>query len=295
MSQLPQLNPKRIVFADSLAGVPMMGRIADHFQASAKADLRAEGVEKAAELAALRAQLDALGIQDPLPITCYDSKGREVQDITDPEACFKVTGWDGRHRTEWALEKGLKHVPVRIVTEAEGRSLLEATVVGRRHWTKGQLAWLAVTLNPGVAKNPEGRPKKNSDSVGVSAGSLGQRFGVSADLIDQAVKIWRCFEQVPTLREKHEPGIWVGHGLGAVLAGIPGATTTEGKPRQAISWTTMNGPLATLSRVGTAFDKFSADERDATRDALAAWLRKQPESFRLTFSEAVAQSAEDED
>ena len=289
MTEIRHIHPKRIVFDESLSVVPMLGTIADRFSAAAKADLRAEGAALTAELSALHGELDAHGIREPIPVTFMveKKKGHKPR--------HWVRGWDGRHRTGWALSKDLKTVPVRVVTEAEGRALLEATVIGRRHWTKGQRAWLAVTLNPIVCKQAEGRPKKNSDSVGVSAEQLGSRFGVGPDLIGQAVKIYRCFEQLSTLREKHEPGIWLGHGLGAVLAGIPGAMATEDKPKKAVSWTTMQGPLKTLNRVAGSFSKWSADEKECARDAFANWLKALPADFRLTLTEAVAQSSEGED
>ena len=296
MNEIKRINPKLIVFDESLASSPMRSAVAAFFLASPKADLREKGEELKASLDAQFADLEANGVLDPLPVTCYDAKGREVApEVADPETCFSLKGWDGRHRTEWALGKPKELVPVRCVTEAVGKSLLKATVVGRIHWTKGQLAWLAVTLHPQVCQNGEGRPRKNSHSVGVSADDLAARFGVSSTLIDQAVKIFRCFEQLPTLREKHEPGIWIGHGLGAVLAGIPGATTTEDKPKKQISWTTMQGPLSTLSNVAKSFGKWSTEERDCARDAFANWLKGLPADFKLTLTEAVAQSAEGED
>lgn len=297
MSKIFLISPAIVHFDDSLAAVPMMGVIAQQFLGAAKADLRAEGAELGAEHDALTANLDEHGIQEPLPVTCYDSKGREVApEMADPDACHRLTGWDGRHRAEWAT-RNKKRVPVRIVTEAQGRALLEATVIGRRHWTKGQRAWLAICLHPAVAGNSKGRPGK-SDSIGFSASTLAARYGVSPDLIGQAVKIHRMFADLPSLREKHEPGIWIGHGLGAVIAGIPGATTTANpdgnNPKKAISWTTLKTPLSTLSNVARAFSKWTDEEKDCARDAFANWLRGLPEEFRLTLTEAVAQSAEGE-
>lgn len=290
-ARILQVDPKLLTFASALNAVPMLNVVAERFQSAAKAELRQEGQECADTLAALHAQLDELGIQDPIPVTFTNGN----------DASEGVTAWDGRHRTAWAIAQGQETVPVRVVTRKQGHALMESTVVGRRHWTKGQLAWLAVTLHPEVAGNTKGSGiKKRSDPVGTLTNSdLASRFGVSADLIDQAVKIYRVFEQLPTLREKHEPGIWIGHGLGAVLAGIPGATSTAKEhgndSKKPISWTTMQKPLETLSNVARNFAKWSAEERDCTRDALTNWLKKLPEDFRLTLTEAVAQSAEGEE
>lgn len=273
------IDPKLIQFDPSIEVVPMMSSVAEVYRDHSKADLRQVGAELSAELSALHGNLDANGILEPIPVTRTKRGGKEV-----------VIGWDGRHRTEWAIQRGLAEVPIKEVDEASGRTLLEATVLGRRHWTKGQRAWLAVLMHSAVCETGKGRPKK-SDSVGVSAVSLAERYGVSPDLIGQAVELHRVFAAGgPVLRARYEPGIWAGHGLGAVLAGIPGAQATADKPRKAVSWTTMQGPLATLSRVATLFPSWPEEDKAATRDALQAWLQRVPEDFRLTLHEALTQA-----
>jgi hypothetical protein len=279
------VHPKRLRFAETLAAVPMLGSIAEHYATAPKADLRAEAAEINAAKAALWSTLDENGIQDAIPVTWMAEKGTQRR---------YLQAWDGRHRTEWALAREIKSIPVHHVTEAEGRALLESTVVGRRHWTKGQLAWLAVNLHPSVAGNTKGRPGK-SDSVGISATDLGSRFGVSADLIGQAVEIFRTFAEAPSLRAKYEPGIWLGHGLGAVLAGIPGGEITAGKTKPASGFRSLAVPLASLNRLALDFTKWNEAEKSAARDVLTTWLKALPEGFRLTLTEAVACSAEGED
>ena len=285
------VHPKRLRFAETLAAVPMLGSIAEHYATASKADLRAEAEEINAAKAALWATLDENGIQDAIPVTWMAEKGSQRR---------YLQAWDGRHRTEWALAREIKTIPVHHVTEAEGRALLESTVVGRRHWTKGQLAWLAVNLHPAVAGNDRGtRKAKASDSVGsdptITTTELGSRFGVSADLIGQAVEIFRTFAEAPSLRAKYEPGIWLGHGLGAVLAGIPGGEITGGKPKPSSGFRSLAVPLASLNRLALDFTKWNEAEKSAARDVLATWLKALPESFRLTLTEAVACSAEAED
>ncbi len=293
MNDILYISPKRLTPAPELAVVPMMGAVAARYQTHAKADLRAEGAELAAELATLHAQLAENGILDPLPVTYMAEK---VKGKKHPRQWVQF--WDGRHRCEWALATEQKTVPVRVVTVEEGRAIMAATVFGRRHWTKGQRAWLAVNLHPAVAGNTKGRPGK-SDSIGIKSHSVGitvdeiaARFGVSATLIDQSVKIYRVFTELPALREKYEPGIWLGHGLGAVLAGIPGADATAGKPKVPMSWASMAGPLAGLNRVAATFEKWSKADQEATRDALSTWMAKLPACFRLTLTEAVAAASE---
>ena len=279
------VHPKRLRFAETLAAVPMLGSIAEHYATASKADLRAEAAEINAAKAALWATLDANGIQDAIPVTWMAEAGSKRR---------YLQAWDGRHRAEWAMARDIKTVPVHHVTEAEGRALLESTVVGRRHWTKGQLAWLAVNLHPAVASIGKGNPGK-SYSVGLTAGELAARFGVCDALIGQAVNIFRTFAEAPSLRAKYEPGIWLGHGLGAVLAGIPGGEITGGKPKPASGFRSLAVPLASLNRLALDFTKWNEDEKSAARDALTTWLKNLPEGFRLTLTEAVACSSEAED
>lgn len=286
------VHPKRLVFAETLAAVPMLGAIAAHYANATKADLRAEAGEIQAAKAALWAQLDEQGITDAIPVTWMAEQGKSRR---------YLQAWDGRHRTEWALARGHKTVPVHHVTEAQGRALLESTVVGRRHWTKGQLAWLAVNLYSEVAGNTRstrigkashsvGSPEK-SHSVGLTVDDLATRFGVSPALVDQAVKLFRIFTMAPSLRQKYEPGIWLGHGLGAVLAGIPGGETTVDKPKVPLGFGSFSGPFATMNTLAKKFSTWNPDQKSACRDVWTAWLQGLPEDFRLVITEAVTLSA----
>lgn len=299
MTTISHVHPKRLRFAETLAQVPMLGTIAAHYAQASKADLRAEAGEIQAAQAALWTTLDANGIQDSIPVTWMAEK---VEGQEKPRRFLQA--WDGRHRAEWAIARERKTVPVHHVTEDEGRALLESTVVGRRHWLKGQLAWLAVNLHPAVAGNTKGRPGKSdsigntnpekSHSVGLTVDGLATRFGVSATLIDQAVKIYRLFAAAPSLREKYEPGIWLGHGLGAVLAGIPGGETTADKPKVPLNYGSFAGPFATMNRLSLQYASWTPDEQSACRDVWTAWIKNLPEDFRLTITEAIARAAEGE-
>lgn len=297
-----------------LASIPLLRDVAERFSASQKAQHRQQADETRAELAALRASLDELGIQMPLSVTAYDHLGAE---ITAPVAeglmvsgARKIVLWDGRHRLEWATEKDLKSVPVHFVTEAVGRAIAEASVIGRRHWTKGQRAWLGVLQHPQVCEASEGRPsKENADSIGVStAPALAARIGVSADTVNQAVTLYRLFYapgmpkasaaaiEAAARREKYEHLIWGGSGLGAIIAGIGGGQATEDKPKAPTGFHHLEAPMKALLRLGKVYAEWSAEERQKAQQLVTQLVRGdeetgQPglsEEFRLFLGEALA-------
>lgn len=276
------IHSSLIVPAPELAAVPMMGAVAAKFLQSAKPDVRKMGQEIEDERLALRASFEERGIQDPIPVTVYNAEGVEIVGIDChpyrlklmADRHNKVTAWDGRHRLEFANEDGGRNVPVRFVTESVGRSLLEASVIGRRHWTKGQRAWLGVCQHPAVCEVEEGRPAKNADSIGVlTAPKLAARIGVSADTVNQAVALYRAFYapghaasspeaiEAAAKREKYEHLIWGGAGLGGILAGIAGGDATGGKPKGQTGFHSLDAPLRTLRSLSKKFKDWDAEEK----------------------------------
>ena len=184
--------------------------------------------------------------------------------------------------------------------------IIEASVIGRRHWTKGQRAWLGVCQHPQVCEAGEGRPSKNSDSIGVlNASTLGRRLGVSADTVDQAVALYRAFYapghaasspeaiEAAAKREKYEHLIWGGAGLGGILAGIAGGDATGGKPKAQTGFHHLDAPLSQLVRLSKAFTSWDAEERLKAQRLLTARVKADmtPE-FRLALAEALAAADE---
>lgn len=318
------IHSSLIVPAPELAAVPMMGAVAAKFLQSAKPDVRKMGQEIEDERLALRASFEERGIQDPIPVTVYNAEGVEIAGIDChpyrlklmADRHNKVTAWDGRHRLEFANEDGGRNVPVRFVTESVGRSLLEASVIGRRHWTKGQRAWLGVCQHPAVCESTQGSGMaqrsdsvgtlKNADSIGVlTATKLAARIGVSADTVNQAVALYRAFYapghaasspeaiEAAAKREKYEHLIWGGAGLGGILAGIAGGDATGGKPKAQTGFHHLDAPLSQLVRLSKAFTSWDTEERLKAQRLLTARVKADmtPE-FRLALAEALAAADE---
>lgn len=276
-----------------LAVVPMMGSVADKFLASAKPEVKRVGQDLADETKALFSSLDELGILEP--IKAYREGRRWV-------------AVDGRHRLSWAYAKAQSKVPLIEVSKAEAMQIIEASVIGRRHWTKGQRAWLGVCQHPEVcAVKAEDSLKQNTartDSIGaevLTAPALAARVGVSADTVNQAVALYRRFHapgfgpsspeaiEAAACREKYEHLIWGGAGLGAILAGIAGGQSTEGKPKAETGFHHLDKPLAELSRLSKAFTGWDGEERAKAQRLLTARVKADmtPE-FRLALAEAIA-------
>lgn len=288
MTTIHRLTPEALTLNPALASVPMMGAVAACYLADKSPHAKQVGADLAAEKEALWASLDREGILEPLKAH-RDEAGKWIVD-------------DGRHRYEWARASGQVTVPVLEVTAKQGEAIVEATVIGRRHWTKGQRAYLGVLLHPEVAQAPAHRPAKNSDSVGVTnATDLAERLGVSADTVSQACELYRKFHaagvkpgspeaiEADELKARYEISIWAGAGLGAVLAGIGGGTSTGGKPRPDSSWSSLDKPLATLGRLSGAFTKWDEVERSKAMRLMTTRLKESTTAeFRLALSEALA-------
>jgi hypothetical protein len=273
------LNPK-------LACVPTLHSVSKSLKDGGH---RGDAAEVDADIAALHESLDRLGIQEPLKA----HRGPGDHWIVD----------DGRHRLQWAYVRGSVCVPVVEVSAEQGEALIEATVIGRRHWTKGQRAYLGVMLHPEVATGEKrgGDRAKPIQSVLLSAPALAERLGTSPDTVQQACELYRKFHapdaatsspeaiEAAALREKYEMAIWSGAGLGAVLAGIGGGESTVGKPRPAPGFQGLDRPLASLTSISKLWTKWSDDERSKAHKLMVARFREAfTPDFRLALSEALA-------
>jgi hypothetical protein len=281
------IDPNLIDLAPELSVVPMLSAVASHYTAQTKNAKAVEtGREMQDELEALFSSLRAIGIQEP--IKASKLKGGRWK------------AWDGRHRLLFAAQEGLESVPLVEVTEDEGRAFVEASVIGRRHWTKGQRAYLEVLLHPEVCGNAHGRPGK-AHSVNFSMDDLATRCGVSVGLMHQACELYRKFHapgakagspeaiEAEHNREKYEMAIWSGAGLGAVIAGIAGGNLTLNAPRPETSFAALDKPFGTLVRIGKLFDgKWDEDEKKKAMKVLSLKVRELPASFRTAFAEAIA-------
>ena len=273
-----QLSPHKLKLAPELAAVPMTGAVVEHYRDNPKAATVRDELD--AERRGTQASLDDIGIQEPLKVTLSadGTKGKV---------------WDGRHRLEWALARGKDTVPVIHVTEEVGRKLMEASVIGRRHWTKGQRAYLGVICHPEIAGLTAGRPRKSAEDAPVTATALAERLGISADTVSQAVALYKVFHapeakagsaeaiEAADRRGKYEMSIWAGAGLGGLLAGIGGGEATKDKP------------LGTMTRLSHLWDQWEPGDRTKALRLMTTRFKDEfSPAFRLALSEALAAADE---
>jgi hypothetical protein len=172
--------------------------------------------EENPELLALRDDIKGRGIDQPLTVIL---EGRS------PDTYLLV---DGRHRLAAAKLVGLDKVPVVIRDEAGAADIILHSLINRRHYTKGALAYLSylVVCQKAVANGGD-RKSEFTKSTLISVEDLCGDLGFSRETYFQAKQIHEAFAKNPEMREKFEPSILEGAGLGGILAGIGAWGTSD--------------------------------------------------------------------
>jgi hypothetical protein len=146
---------------------------------------------------------------------------------------------DGRNRFRAASLANLDEVPISLRDESETLGIILATLVHRRHYGKGALAYLAYPLTAqqrrgkvgGNGANQHRREQLSIQST-ITLDEIAARLGFARDLFYQAAKVHEAFERRPDLRAQFEPRILAGEvGLGACVAGIASSEATTGATR----------------------------------------------------------------
>lgn len=158
--------------------------------------------------------------------------GVQVPLICDHE--YQVV--DGAHRLRAARRVGLTEVPVIVKPDAEIASTIVSTLVDRKHYTKGQMAYICAPLFDRMFEEAKTRRASSARPAPLPKTSelLAERLGVSERLIKQARELSRLFEADPEFKEAMEPRILAAEdavGLGAAIAGHAGWKSTAGKPK----------------------------------------------------------------
>jgi hypothetical protein len=209
---------------------------------------------------------------------------------------------DGRHRWRAAKRAGLIEVPCIIVADEEIAGIVLSTLIHRRHYTKGALAYLAYPLMAGAHQEAKEAAMQNlrkgqqipvSHSVGngKTTADFALQIGVGRTLFDYAAKIHDIFDADPEYKALMEPQILdteKGVGLGAVIAGYGGKKATKGAER------VDNDQLELFSQALDRINNRSgywASFDDATKLRLVPMIRKSvaemPADLRKEFMKAL--------
>ncbi len=170
------------------------------------------------EFAALADDVAARGIDQPLIVVLSDGEPRII---------------DGRNRFHAATVANLDEVPIVIREESEAMSIILGTLVQRRHYGKGALAYLAYPLAAAQKRTGAGRPAKLSIQSTITIDEIAAQLGFARDLFYQAAKVHEFFLNRPDLRAQFEPRILAGEvGLGACVAGMASSVATTDSSRK---------------------------------------------------------------
>ncbi len=249
-----------------LADIPMPGAVADYL--AKQKDDRADAWRE--DIAAFRSGVNLHGIVEPLKVVPCPPL------LTGEDDGIRWWVVDGRTRLDSAPEN--EEIPFVEVDPDDVDDIIETTVSGRRNWTKGQKAYLAVCRHPEVMEVGRGNPQfrtecgigSTDEPSGLSAESLASRFGVSVRLIEQAIALVREMDNLrggyPAKVEAAEMEVWAGTGLAAVLSGLKGYASTAGKTKPNPVASAAADGLRKLAKATKNFGEWTQPQVMAFRD-----------------------------
>lgn len=149
---------------------------------------------------------------------------------------------DGRHRWRAARMAGLSEVPYVTVEDGEAATVAISSLIQRRHYSKGALAYVAYPIfqeafEEAKTRQTRGLKKGRSSPLPIESatgniGDFANFLGVDRDTLYQAKAVHKLFFSDPEYKAQMEPRIIEdGYGLGAVIAGHAGQQATKGKAR----------------------------------------------------------------
>lgn len=281
MVHLRFASPSDFAPHPELMAIPTMKDVIGYTSSKRQAD-RTE--ELLTEQAALYDDIARHGVIEPLKVVPADPKS---------VANSGVTWWivDGRHRHDAAKWAGESEIPFVEVNPEEVESIIVGSIVGRRHWTKTQKAFLAVERNPFLLGGKAGRSGKSPESgLFPTLGEIATRFGVSRSLLCEAVEFYRPFAGKQAL-ESVRLQIMAGIGFANVVSGKGGEAATKdkaGKPLPVdVATTRLLKFGKTLSKAGA--DEWSEDHLSVFGETVREFWKSVPASLKPLFAAVAAE------
>jgi hypothetical protein len=208
---------------------------------------------------------------------------------------------DGRHRWRAAKRLQLKEVPTLLVEDESVPEVVINSLVQRRHFTKGALAYLVTPLLEFAfeaaskrrlenLKNPNVSRKYPQDTIGKTVEDYADAIGVGRKLLFQARELHKAFDKRPELREQFEAKVLNGEiGLGAAVAGIAGQEATKAKPKpEEDQLFLFEEAFDTLAKRFKYWNKFTADDkRETISPVIFKTVREMPADLRDELEKAL--------
>lgn len=256
------------------------------------ADLPGLMAQDSREFAALVDDISARGIDIPLIVVPGEGGSLVI---------------DGRNRLRAATVADLDEAPIAIREEKDALGIILATLVQRRHYGKGALAYLAYPLaaalpraSHGGARAGAGRkstsiqstmpPPKLSIQSTITIDEIAAQLGFARDLFYQAAKVHEIFATRPDLRAQFEPRILSGEvGLGACVAGLASSlATTGGKRRDRTPYQLLTDTFGALkSRFAAGWEKLELSHRAAVAEEATNTVLGFPPEVQESISKAL--------
>jgi hypothetical protein len=242
-----------------LEAIPMSSDVALYL--TGKKDERAEGLIE--DLAAFNDGVYAHGIIEPVKVVPCPPL------LTGEDDGIRWWIVDGRTRTASAQEGD--EIPFVEVDPTEVDAIIEGTITGRRNWTKGQKAYLAVIRNPHLLEVTSGeRTDLRTECGGSTREEIAGRFGVSLRLLEQAIEVVRTMDNFrggyPKKVEEMEMEVWAGTGLAQVLSGLKGFGASFGQTKPKPVASAAAAGLAKLAKATKGFGEWDRAQVMAFRD-----------------------------
>jgi hypothetical protein len=235
---------------------------------------------------------------------------------------------DGVERQKAAKQLQLKEVPVCLVPHGQELAVILQNLVARKHWTKGQLAYITFHLiqpmldeskkrqfaNLKNAKTPINSRECRGDTLEDLAASLGfskplyfraQRIHEAFRESDEAIKAWEVEHpnepedssaRPEDLRAKFEPRILSGElSLEAVLKGLGGLAATKGqeKPESEQLELFEEGWETLTIRTSRYWAQFNEYQKQKAFVSIRQFIAQAPEELVEMVEKAVKQAKRD--
>lgn len=222
---------------------------------------------------------------------------------------------DGRNRRN-ACAVLKRPVECRRIDAGEAASVIVASLVNRRHLTKGALAYLSAPLFDDVLAEAKARrtanlkqgktPETALSAVSVeTAADVAAKLGIGLRLMEQALKLRRMFEEVgPEDRLRYEPrilGEWQDDagewqdpvGLGYMINGLTSILDEAKGRKKALGKRAQHDRLffSALPKLRTHWAKASAEQRAIITEKLKAEVTKWPGELREEIAAALRAAA----
>jgi hypothetical protein len=224
---------------------------------------------------------------------------------------------DGRNRRNACATLG-RDVECRIVPAGEDASIIVASLVNRRHLTKGALAYLTAPLFAGVLEETKARrfanysASRSAHETALSAVSeiktaedVAAHVGVGARLFEQAIKLHKMFADLPPeVRERYEPrvlGPWLDDagdwqepvGLGYMINGLTSMITERAGKAKKLGKRAEHARLFVgyLPKLRTHWAKATPEQRAEIADRLKTEVVKWPTELRDELAGAIRSAA----